>query len=122
MLIRNEKRDINVLHVRRNVLVHDGASDADARQDGGECTSKPGVTNVGQHETSHKRGKEHDHEGNLFGDTLLDKMRVRLNARGNLSGADLVEVCDVLAESSLEVAFTNALGCHLSGVDPGKHL
>lgn len=47
---------------------------------------------------------------------------VGLDARSNLAGADIVEEGNVLAEDSLEVLFTEALGADLPGVDPDVHV
>lgn len=47
---------------------------------------------------------------------------IGLNPRGNLSGTNIIEECDVLAQNSLQVTFTNALGVHFTGVYPDVHI
>lgn len=47
---------------------------------------------------------------------------VGLDARSNFAGSNVVEVRDILTEDSPEIALTDALGVHLTGVDPNNHV
>ena len=48
--------------------------------------------------------------------------RVGLDAGGDLSGADGVEVGDILAEGGLEVLLPKALRVDLAGARPHEHI
>ena len=48
--------------------------------------------------------------------------RVGLDAGGDLSGADGVEVGDILAEGGLEVLFPKPLRVDLAGARPHEHI
>ena len=59
------------LHVGGDVLVHDTASDCNARQDGRHGQGKPPGTDIGEDKTGDEGGEEVDDHGNLLGSTLL---------------------------------------------------
>lgn len=50
------------------------------------------------------------------------RTRVGLDARGDLSGADVVEERNILAEDGLEVFLAETLRANLAGVHPDVHV
>jgi hypothetical protein len=45
-----------------------------------------------------------------------------LNSRGNLTSTNVVEEGDILAQNSLQIAFTDAFGVDFASVNPDVHV
>lgn len=113
-----DERNNNRNDKRHPPIPHDGDDKAGLRGGGSRCGSKGSAC-----ESTHDEDcEELDRDDNLVGDSLLDQVRVGLNAGRDGAGPDAVVEGDVLAQNGLQVLLADTTRRALARRDPGVHV